>query len=216
MTHDELPDEMRETIELVQKAQTGDRAAMEEVLERYYPRVLGVVRARLGQKLRRYVESADVVQDTMGQVVKDFDVVEMRDEEALIRWISFLVENRIRDTAKFFGARKRGSGQVAERLVTGLDSEERPLDARLVDDAPSPPEKAARSEARESLEEGLASLSAEHREILERKAAQETWSQIAEAMGLGTIDTARGLYARARLALMKAVASDLEGEHEGG
>ena len=50
---------------LLQRVHTGDRAALNELYNRYLMRVLAAVRARLGAELRAKLESWDVVQDAL-------------------------------------------------------------------------------------------------------------------------------------------------------
>ncbi len=205
-------DPFRDTFELVERAKRGDRVAVEEVLARYYPRVLSVVRTRLGPKLREHVESDDLVQETMIEVVKSLDDFDMRDERALIRWMSYLVENRIRDTAKFFGAKKRDAHRVRLRERAGLDSGDGPLDEPLVDSDPSPVEAAESLEFSDRVKEGLALLEPRYREVVERYAANESWAQIAAAMEFPTPGAARRMHARARVKLARILSQDSPGE----
>ena len=47
---------------LIELARTGDAAAIESLVEQYEPEVRTVVRLRLGQALRPYLDSVDVMQ----------------------------------------------------------------------------------------------------------------------------------------------------------
>jgi len=58
------PDE-KLTQGLVQKAQAGDRNALNELFSYYWPQVLQAVRRKMGMGLRRFVDSYDVVQGTL-------------------------------------------------------------------------------------------------------------------------------------------------------
>ncbi|MEM7305160.1 MAG: sigma-70 family RNA polymerase sigma factor [Planctomycetota bacterium] len=203
-------DPVQDTFELVARAQQGDRRAVEEILGRYYPRVLSVVRSRLGPGLRQFVESDDLVQETMIEVVKSFEGFDMRDERALIRWMSYLVENRIRDTAKFFGAKKRDGKRVALQERGGLDSGDVPVDPPLVDSGPTPVERAERSELSDRVRAGLERLEPRYREVIERFNGRERWAAIALAMGLPTAGAARRMHARARVKLARVLATELD------
>jgi DNA-directed RNA polymerase specialized sigma24 family protein len=50
---------------LIERAQGGDRAALNELCARYQDRVLAAVRLRMGAKLRRKVGSSDIVQNVL-------------------------------------------------------------------------------------------------------------------------------------------------------
>ena len=61
------------TIALVAAYQEGSSGALESLLERYYPRVRRIVRARMGKLLLRSVEVEDIVQQVFMRVVRDLD-----------------------------------------------------------------------------------------------------------------------------------------------
>jgi RNA polymerase sigma-70 factor (ECF subfamily) len=198
-------DRARESVELVRRAQRGDGAAFAELLERYYPRVQALVRARMGSELRHFVESADVVQETMGQVLRSFERFDMRDEDALVKWLSQLVENRLRDLAKHHGREKRGSGRerhLESVLHRGPGAPGAPEPAASDE---GPLEGAERGEETERLERALAALSPEHRRAIEARGAGVEWAELARELGLNSIGAARNLHARAMLALVQSM-----------
>lgn len=196
---------IQESVELVRRAQRGERSAFERLLDRYYPRVLEVVRHKLGPELRSYTESTDVVQETMGQVLLSFDRFEMRDEEALVRWISGLVENRLRDMAKFHRRAQRDRKREVPLAGPSSTLAGAPEPAQS---AVSPLEALARREQSDKVRSVLEGLPEEQREILQRRNNGETWEAVAEGMGLGKISAARTLHAKATMALMRGVADD--------
>lgn len=199
----EAPDErLRHSVELVRRAQHGDGAAFSELLERYYPRVLALVRARMGSELRHFAESADVVQETMGQVVRSFERFDMRDEDALVRWLSQLVENRLRDLSKHHGREKRGSGRE-RHLESVLHAG--PAIPEPAAEVEGPLEGAARAEEAERLESALLLLAPDERRAIEARNAGVEWTRLTDELGLHSVGAARNLHARAMLALMRAM-----------
>lgn len=92
---------------LIGRIQAGDRAALNELCERYQQRVLSAVRIRLGAKLRRKIESCDVVQKVMIEALGKLDEFEYRTEGAFLKYLNRLVENRLRDEADYWGAQGR-------------------------------------------------------------------------------------------------------------
>src|SRR6188508_1792771 len=110
-----MPEErvdVTESIELVRRAQRGDRDSLDRLFDRYYARVRGVVRVRLGERLREFLESGDIVQETFAQALASFDRFEVRDEARLLDWLARLAENRIRDAAKVRATQKRDPARV--------------------------------------------------------------------------------------------------------
>lgn len=192
-----------DSVELVRAAQGGDRAALGALMERYYPRVLGIVRARLGDELRRNTESLDVAQEAFGQAVRAFERFELRDEDGFVKWMAQLVENRVRDLAKYQGRAKRDAGrEVHLESLLAAASTSRAFDP--ADSGATPAELVARAEEQARALAALAALPEGQREVLRLRAAGVEWTQIAQKLGLGSVGAARGLHARAALALMRA------------
>src|SRR5438876_8825427 len=92
---------------LLQRVQTGEKAALNELYNRYVMRVLAAVRARLGAELRGKLESWDVVQDAMLASLKNVQSFDQTSEGAFLNRLAKVVENRIRDQLDFFRAEKR-------------------------------------------------------------------------------------------------------------
>ena len=87
------------TFDLVQRARRGDRAALDSLFERYYSRVMTIVRLRMGKGLRLHVESGDIAQNTFYEATKDIDKFEYRGEASLINWLSKIVQHKILEAA---------------------------------------------------------------------------------------------------------------------
>ena len=197
-----------ESIELVRRAQAGEGEAFAALIERYYGRVLAVVRRRLGPELRRELESGDVVQEAMVEVIRTFDRFDMRDERALVRWLAGLVENRIRDFAKFYGAERRERRrEVAPPREA--DSGERGGGPLLPpDQGRSPLEEVARREQRERMQAALATLNPRYRAVIEARREGARWSEVARRLELSSDGAARILHSLALVTLMKALAAE--------
>lgn len=204
---------MQRTLELVQRAQSGDPQALSDLLARYQERVRALVRRRMGARLRVDLDSGDMVQEAMVEVLEGFERFEMRDETAFVRWLSTLVENRLRELARFHNAAKRDRGR--EVRLDGTPSGERAagLGELSDEDAPTPSEVVSRRELGDRLAEAIERLSDRHRSVLRARQGDAPWDVVAERLGLPSGAAARMLHARARVALMKRVG---EGEGAGG
>lgn len=199
---------MERTLELVQRAQAGDPAALADLLARYQERVRALVRRRMGAGLRQDLDSGDMVQEAMVEVLEGFERFEMRDETAFVRWLSTLVENRLRELARFHGAAKRDRGR--EVRLDGSPSGERAAGVPELsdEDAPTPSEVVSRRELGDRLADAVAQLDARHREVLAARQSGLSWEDVAERLSMPSGAAARMLHARARVALMKRVSQD--------
>jgi len=96
------------TQHLVALAKEGDRTALEQLCQVYGERVHWIVRFRMGEEIRSKLDSMDVVQDAFVLALQDLGDFTYRDEGDFLRWMSKIVENRIRDNIKRLHADKRG------------------------------------------------------------------------------------------------------------
>ena len=88
-----MPDDLTLSLDLMRQAQEGDEAALNRLLTRYYDRVRPIVRARLGKRLRRHVDSGDILQETFETACRTFSRFDVTDEASLIGWLADLGVN---------------------------------------------------------------------------------------------------------------------------
>ena len=199
MRTESTPPELTASLELVARVQAGDADARERLFARYTPRVLRVVRARMGARLRELEEPEDILQNTFLAALTALERFEAREDAALIDWFARLVENQIRDTLKTHGAQKRDAGRRG-RLSGGEGAAE----AELETDDPGPLEHLTREEEARLLDECTSELPEHEREALVlRDLADASWTMIAERLGRPTEAAARELHRRAQLRLME-------------
>jgi RNA polymerase sigma-70 factor (ECF subfamily) len=192
MTAELPPDGAAPSIELVRRAQGGDREALERLIERYYPRVLRVVRLRLGRRLRGHLESVDILQDTFAAAVKEFDRFEMREDASLIHWLGKIAEHKIRGRIDYHGAEKRLDGRTVPLEVTTGTGSDAAFQCDPADDTRAPLERLLHGEDIERIETCLDELREDHREvIIHRYFEGADWRAVADWMGLPGPDAAR-------------------------
>ena len=195
-----------ESVVLLQRYQDGEEAALNELLERYHPRVLRIVNARLGSKLRGKVDVDDIAQGTLMramQALKDFEV---REDASLIYFMAKLAENEIRHMAEHFGAQKRDMLREEGLELQGANADDSVFDQPLVSDSTSPGSKVERREMAKIVDECLSELNEDQREvILLRDYAGGSWKLVAESLGRPSPEAAMQLYQRARIALAARV-----------
>lgn len=193
---------MEQTVDLVRQAQSGDERALNDLVERYLPRVEAIVRTRLGRALRRDLESGDVVQETLIKVLGSLENFEQRDERSFIRWVSKIVENQLRQDARFFNALRRD--RKREIQISSDDSSVHGVPEPR-DDGDGPASAAEKAELVDQMRAARSTLSENHRQVLALWDGTCSWADVATAMGLASPDAARQLWARAQTALMRAM-----------
>lgn len=186
---------VRESMVLLKDAQGGDPKALNALLTRYFERVLRIVRARLGGKLRGRHDSMDIAQGAMVRVLQGLGKFEPKSEGALIQWMSKLVENEIRDLADYHDAKKRRLSK--EIPILPSTTSRVGLESRLQDlSQKSPSQQVALGEDLLSLEKAMDKLGKEREPILLREYAGLTFKEIAQELHLSE-DAARMRYVRA-------------------
>jgi RNA polymerase sigma-70 factor (ECF subfamily) len=184
-----MPDET--TPRLLERARSGDRAALEELLERHQAQVY-----RFGMKMCRDPEDAkDVLQDTllaMARGVRDF-----RGASSISTWLYTI--------ARSFCIKKRRKSKFApdER---SLYSDAAPEAALLADPARRPDEAVSGREIEIALEQAIGALEPAYREVLVLRDVEGlTAPEVAEVLGL-TAEAVKSRLHRARLAVRERVA----------
>lgn len=200
-----MSDPITRSLDLVARAQEGDRQALDRLFERYYPQVLRIVRYRLGSRLRESLESGDIVQGTFIAAVQDFRNFEMRDEASLIHWLSKLVERQIIGQADYHGAQKRAAvRRVSLDTTRPGQGSSGSVSIQHADDTTPLLEKLEDAEQSSALIEALEALEPEHRElIILRNYVGASWETIAEETQRPSAAAARMMHARALLELGK-------------
>jgi RNA polymerase sigma-70 factor (ECF subfamily) len=178
------PDEQF-TLELLGQIREGDQEAWDRLYRRYHDELLFAVRARLGGRLRSYLESEDVLQSVALEAFVALPNFEHRGQGSLRHFLHRLILNKIRDRADYFGAQKRSGSvpltdQLEENLPTGQD-EPQYLDGDKYD----------------RLEQGLQKLPEDLRTVvILRKVEGLSSKEAATEMGKSDVAT-RKLYSRA-------------------
>ena len=138
------------SLRLLEMAKAGDRHALNELLERYLPRLRRWASGRVPAAARGMIDTDDVVQDTVMRSLHRIDVFEIRGEGALQAYLRQAVRNRLVD------AHRRHTRQAT--------ATEARSDIPAV--GPSPLEEAVGTEALERYEAALLRLRPEDREIV--------------------------------------------------
>ena len=178
------------TIALLTRAQQGHGAAIDALFERVVPTLRRWARGRLPVYARDLADTQDLVQDTVLHTLKRLPAIEPRHQGALQAYLRQAIANRIRDEIR----RVRRRPMMSE------------LNEAHVHDGPSPLEQAIGREGFEKYEAALARLKASDREaIVARLELQQSYEEIAIALGRPTANAARVAVMRAMAHLVEAM-----------
>jgi RNA polymerase sigma-70 factor (ECF subfamily) len=115
------------TVEILTRAQRGDRSAALILIERAAPAVRRWARGRLPQSARNEADTEDVVQDAVLKTLKGIGKFEHRTVGGLQAYLRTSVINRIRDLI-----RASGRHGVPEALDAVQDSQPSPLESVIM------------------------------------------------------------------------------------
>jgi RNA polymerase sigma-70 factor (ECF subfamily) len=183
-----------DTTTLLRAARGGSREALEELFERCGPRLLAIIRLRLGPDLRARTESRDILAECLLTAFNKLDQLRQPDGVSLMAWLSRIAENEIKDLADHHQRQRRDM-----RAEISFEDE------HLTPDIRSQTNRLILDEQLQRLEWALENLEPDHREIiLLRKMYEFSYPEIAERMARSS-DACRMLLARAMTQLTLAM-----------
>jgi RNA polymerase sigma-70 factor (ECF subfamily) len=199
---------MDDTVELVERARSGDQQALEEIFTRHRDRLRRMVETRLDGRLRARVDASDVIQDAYLKIAGRLGDYLANPTLPLFLWMRLVVgEQLINLHRHHLGARMRDAGRevtLARPALPAAGSEA--LAAQLLGQHTSPTEAAVRAERLLRLQEAINALDPTDREVLAlRHFEQLSRAETAQVLGIGE-DAAAKRYVRALKRLKDALA----------
>jgi len=171
--------------ELVKRAQQGDREAADAIARRYMPHLRPIVRRQIGGHLRARVDTNDMVQTAIHQVVRDLDGLDYQGEKAFEGWLAQVAARKVRMAARHH--------QAGKRDVRREDAEARFGEKAGV--STSPTQGAVRNELTGDIKEAVARLPETERRVVELHTYEGlTFGEVADRLGLENKDRARYLF----------------------
>ncbi len=89
------------SIELLRRARAGDNNALDRLFQRYLPSLHRWAHGRIPRWARNSVDTADVVQETVLQTIRNLGSFEPQREGALLGYLRRSLLNRIRDRFRY-------------------------------------------------------------------------------------------------------------------
>lgn len=179
------------TIDLLERFKQGDNQAVDLLVERSLPPLKRWARGRLPQWARGVAETQDLVQDAVIRALPRLKTFEARHPGALQAYLRQAITNHIRDEIRKVNARP-APAELSDNHPAG---------------GPSPLEEVIGREGVERYETALRTLRPADREaIVARLELQQSYEEVAIALGKPSADAARMAVARAVKALIKAMA----------
>jgi RNA polymerase sigma factor (sigma-70 family) len=182
--------------DLVARAQTGDRAALDELLVRSLPSVHRWAHGRLPVYARGALDTDDLVQQAAYRTLKRLHLFEPRHVYSLQAYLREAVVNRIRDAVRTQSRRGLKDNPPVEVSA----------DEQRDENAPSPLEEMLKQETVERYRRGLKTLKREdQRAVVLRLELELGYEEMARQLGKSSGDAARMATRRALDRLARAL-----------
>lgn len=180
------PERVDETGHLLERARSGDDAALNRLFERHLPILRRWAHGRLPKWARDIADTSDLVQETVVATFQRLDQFDARGEGALQAYLRQALINRVRNELRRAATHPAGSV----------------LESAHPDMKPSPLEEAVGVQTLERYDAALRRLPPEDRDaVVSRVEFGMTFAEVAAAVGKPSADAARMAVARALLRL---------------
>ena len=173
-------------LDLIRRLRAGDQKGASEFVRRYAPAVRRMIRVQLrDRRLRRVLDTMDVCQSVLASffIRAAAGQYDLNQPGQLLRLLVIMARNKLASRARH--------SYVSRREMVPPEAVDAPA-ARLLS-TPSPAQQIA---WRDLLHEVLDRLSAEERQLADRRADRQEWAQIAAELG-GSPEALRKKLARA-------------------
>ena len=154
------------TQQLVTLARNGDASALDHLYRVYGERVRWMVRLRMGSALRARMESMDLVQEVLIHAFRGLSKFTYTNEGDLVRWLSRITQNALRDRLDNLHAGKRDIRKEVPLGGMGSSDASRSLGVRALLDPTTPSVILSQREDLARLEKAIDALKSEYREVI--------------------------------------------------
>jgi RNA polymerase sigma-70 factor (ECF subfamily) len=177
------------------QARSGDRVAIDSLLQRHIDGLRGFIRLRCGALIRDRESCSDIAQSVCREVLEDCEDFEYRGEAAFRAWLFEKALSKIRNRARYWQAQKRDARRDQD-LAANATEDHAHLLSRYYATSLTPSRVAVGKEAVERVERAFDQLPPEQREVvLLARVVGLTRSEIATQLDRSE-DSVRGLLAR--------------------
>lgn len=189
-----------ETLQLLRRWHDGDRTALDTLVRENFAWVHGYVRRRLNDAMRQKVDSVDLVQNAMLQVLERGPRFQIADRDHFRALLARIVTNDIQDQHRWAYRQRRDQAReqpIARDSVLHLD---RPMQS-----VTRPSENVDRDERKAWVRLAIELMDPEDRQILQQRQWESTaFAEIAAQLGVSE-DAARMRHNRALKRLAEKV-----------
>lgn len=184
--------------ELVKRAQNGDVAAFEVLIEDYQKRIFSIAY----RMIQHQEDAADLTQEVIVKIFKNLD--KFKGDSKFSTWVYRIATNTCLDEIK--KARRR----TVYSLDKEIETEDGSIAAELPDTAPTPEEAAEKNDIKKALYDAIQRLGKEHQTVIVLRDLQGlSYEEIAQILHC-SVGTVKSRISRAREKLKKLLSENRE------
>lgn len=184
--------------EIIERVKNGNRDAFTELMERYRTQVFNTAYRMLSD----YEDASDATQEVFIKIYKS--IASFKGQSSFTTWIYVICRNVCNDILR---KRKRQGINIS---IYGDDEDESSPIKNIKSDTPTPEETVETDERQRLVQEAIASLKPEYREVIVYSDMQQlSYEEIAQILKC-PVGTVRSRLNRARTALRKILAEKRE------
>jgi RNA polymerase sigma-70 factor, ECF subfamily len=151
---------------LIDKARAGDDAASGRLLQSYCRYLTLLARVQIGRRLRRKVDEADIVQETMMEAHRQIASFRGASEREMLAWLRRILAGKIALTLRHYLHIQARDLNLERELAVQIDQSATALDVDLAASISSPSQRASRREQALLLADALGELPDAYREAI--------------------------------------------------
>jgi len=173
---------MPDSEQLLEKARSGDREALLDLLEELGPPIRGRIGAKIPAAMKPSLDEDDVMQVTYLEAVLKIERFQSGGVDGFRAWLSTLAENNLRDAIRQMEAAKRPDPR--KRVVGSKEESAVSLVQMLGAGSMTPSRVVARGEAVKFLDETISKLPSDYQKVIRMYDLEcQPIKAVAEAMG---------------------------------
>ena len=189
---------MQQETDLIKRAQNGDVAAFETLIEEYQKRIFAIAY----RMIQHQEDAADLTQEVIIKLFKNLD--KFKGDSKFSTWVYRIATNTCLDAIK---ANRR---HMAYSLDKEIETEEGSIVGELPDKGPTPEEAAERKDIQRAVRVAIEKLGKEHKRVIVLRDLQGlSYEEIAEILQC-SVGTVKSRISRARGNLKKLLSQERE------
>ncbi len=171
-------------LELLQRARSGDREALDELLGEFRQYLVTIARTQLSQRIQGKTDGSDLAQEALLEAHQHFAFFRGTSEAEFVSWLRTILSALIANQMRRYLGTKRRNARLERPLTVDEPDRSSEVPCALAANINSPSEQAAGRESRTRLDSAMKLLPEHYRQVIQlRHIEGRPFADVAERMG---------------------------------